>query len=987
VLVSQRLLIVVNILFVLLLHQLGYSQTILNGHVVSKEGVLPGVVVQIVGTSVGTNTDSTGTFSLIPSTDGKLELKFTSIGYKPYSMSLQVRKQVVNDLGIITLEDDSHLRKEVQVKGSYKRGSDMDALHITKASDKIVTVISAQTMQQLPDKNVAEAVQRVAGVKMERNKGEGSNVSLRGTPGDWTATLINGDRLPTADEENPSRTFEFQVFPSNLVDYIFVTRSITPDIEADNIGGAVNFQTVGPAEKRTLKFNLGSGSNIISGKPLVDVNMIIGDISKNKKFSYSLGASYYLRPYGADAMQIIYGSNYNHSINKLQLKDYWGNRSTIGLNIATQYEFNKKFKVGMHVMHGRMDDNKYQFRKDYNWSDGSGQRVRLIGTHGILERRMYGGDITANYQVNEKLSFDAKYAGYSNSFSYGAFPGPKGAEGNGYTYYDFISPLLHFTDEVETDFYGNLPDPNNKDRYYYKLIGADDPYGTGEDYKHIKPRVDTLLDGNSFSFYSGYSETNKTIERDPITFQLNGKYVYNDKVKFKAGIKYRSKEGSRSISFYEWKQETANPRIPTDPIPLTRYELQDAPRNNSFLSELSDVYANNFFPFLTPKQMGTLFTQLGDTIFTRRMDKYNQEFMYWVGSKYEYKEHTTSAYAMADVQLGDKWKLTGGVRMENTILYEQADTLDTIPQIRIIGGTGNLYYEPVSRSIQRSYLQILPSINAEWEIDEHNVLRMALSKTMHRPNFEETKPGAGVIKYENLEITFGTPQLQPTKSYNADITFQKYIGKRDLITFGGYYKHVVDHIFTKISADTDPLTGIFIKKYENAGTSFIVGFEGAVDKHLDFLPGIWSGLGLSANVTYSYSQMQVPGRPTSQALTEQTPLIYNVSMYYEQGRVNTKLALNYTGSYLMALNLAAVGAIGTSQRELLHKDTDYDLFRGEMYSLDYQMSVKVNQHFQVYGEASNLLNAPYITYIGKSWRPKRIEYYQPRFQIGMKYEL
>jgi outer membrane receptor protein involved in Fe transport len=103
--------------------------------------------------------------------------------------------------------------------------------------------------------------------------------------------------------------------------------------------------------------------------------------------------------------------------------------------------------------------------------------------------------------------------------------------------------------------------------------------------------------------------------------------------------------------------------------------------------------------------------------------------------------------------------------------------------------------------------------------------------------------------------------------------------------------------------------------------------------------------------------------------------------------VNTKLALNYTGSYLMALNLAAVGAIGTTQRELLHKDTDYDLFRGEMYSLDYQLSVKVNKHFQVYGEASNLLNAPYITYIGKPWRPKRIEYYQPRFQIGMKYEL
>jgi hypothetical protein len=122
-------------------------------------------------------------------------------------------------------------------------------------------------------------------------------------------------------------------------------------------------------------------------------------------------------------------------------------------------------------------------------------------------------------------------------------------------------------------------------------------------------------------------------------------------------------------------------------------------------------------------------------------------------------------------------------------------------------------------------------------------------------------------------------------------------------------------------------------------------------------------------------------------MTEQTPLIYNVSLYYEKGRVTTKLALNYTGAYLVGLNLAAVQAQGSTTQELLHKDTDYDLFRGETYSLDYQFAMKINKRFSAYGEANNLLNSPYEMYLGQPWRPKRIEYYKQRFQIGLKFQL
>jgi hypothetical protein len=104
--------------------------------------------------------------------------------------------------------------KEVTVSGQFKKGSESQAINLTKNSQRIITVLSSESIKKLPDKNAADALKRVAGVTIQNNKGEGGYVSLRGTPNDWTSTLINGDRLPVADEENTSRSFEFEVLPS-----------------------------------------------------------------------------------------------------------------------------------------------------------------------------------------------------------------------------------------------------------------------------------------------------------------------------------------------------------------------------------------------------------------------------------------------------------------------------------------------------------------------------------------------------------------------------------------------------------------------------------------------------------------------------------------------------------------------------------------------------------------------------------------------------
>ena len=149
----------------------------------------------------------------------------------------------------------------------------------------MVTIVSADIIAKLPNKNASDVVARVPGASIVRNKGEGSHISLRGTPLDWTATFLNGDRLPVADEENPTRSFEFEILPADMIEYVFVTKSTTPDMESDQIGGCINFIPRTIIQQKTFKLNVAGGYNTLAQKPIGTLNFLYGNTSKNKKLS------------------------------------------------------------------------------------------------------------------------------------------------------------------------------------------------------------------------------------------------------------------------------------------------------------------------------------------------------------------------------------------------------------------------------------------------------------------------------------------------------------------------------------------------------------------------------------------------------------------------------------------------------------------------------------------------------------------------------
>jgi TonB-dependent receptor len=952
----------------------------------SANDVLPGASLRFDALKMRTVTELDGRFLLTGLKPGPQQLVISCLGFADLVQTVEVPTQGVLDLGILVLQDNASTIGGVTISGKLSQGSEFKANNLMKTSNSYLTVISAETMEKLPDRNIAEIVRRSAGVAMQRSYGEGSIINLRGTPVDWTSVTLNGDRLPVADENDPRRVFQFEVMPSDLLSYVTINRTITPDLEGDNIGGVVNFLNRSSVDRNTVKLSMGLGYSALAGKPIGSSSALLGFVNKKKTWSGVVNGSYFGRNWAEHAYELEYESPYNHGISELKLKQYDGFRQTTGLNAAIEFKPNNKLTVGAVFIMGLNENDKYQYRTNYNWSEGSGSRVRLYNLHGKLMSRFLGANLNLNYRINDRLQTKVKLASYDNQFKYGQVPYAQNDPRNGYFSVVYISPLLQYYDRDFINLYGKPADANDPDAFLTKLIGKDNPYGRGDDYRNVQPKYGKFVDGSAlkptdFSFYQAVSELNKTHEQDPIVLQNDWNYTLNSRIKLIGGFKYRYKMGSRELSVHTWQVDFQ--KYSTKPRLLTQFQTHYPDSKNNFLAELGTPYSGTFMPFLTHDQLNNFLQPLGDTLRNIPMNKLNQEYVLWAGSKYYYTERAAAAYLMTEAKIGKQISLVGGVRFEHTRLYETSDTLSPIAILDTASST--YYYPPLVRHTDQSYLAILPSLNLTWSPRPFDNVRFAVSRTFHRPNFAETKPGFANITYEDLDFTFGNSKLKPTYSLNFDVAWEHFWGNKGMISIGTYYKYVTDHIFLKTTEEYDPIQDIGFKRYVNAATSYVLGMEFTINRRFDFLPGFLGGFGVNSNLALSLSRMQVPGRPKGQAMSGQTPLLYNLGLFYEKYDIVARVALNYIGPFLKELNLAAVVPLGGTKPELVHKGTDFDLYQAAYYSLDMSVGYRFNPHFSLFFEASNLLDAPSADYIGVRERPHRTGYYRQRGQLVAKY--
>src|SRR5215813_11101384 len=328
---------------------------------------LTGVLVRVEGQTLQTVTDVSGRYLLQGLRPGKVTLSASYLGLETATQEITVR---ANE----TVTWDPVLKLPPQTY-SVDVGADGDegqarALNDQKNSVNLINLVASDQIGSFPDPNAAEAIQRVPGIVVQRDQGEGRYILIRGTEPRLSATTINGERIGTT--ENTSRQIPLDTIPADLMGAIEVTKALTPDMEADSIGGRVNLITERAPPARHIAFTLGSGFNTLVKDDIKDYNATYGQRLLGNKLGFIASGNFYQNNRGSQDLEPAF--NTNLTLASLDLRDYVLTRTRKGGVWDIDYKLAPGSELFLRGLRTEYEDSEFR------------HRLRDLTTNGRLER-------------------------------------------------------------------------------------------------------------------------------------------------------------------------------------------------------------------------------------------------------------------------------------------------------------------------------------------------------------------------------------------------------------------------------------------------------------------------------------------------------------------------------------------------------------------------------------------------------------------------
>lgn len=804
---------------------------------------LPGATVIIPGTTLMTSTDLNGEFLLrAPAGDVTLEVRY--VGFTNYTRTISVPTEGTIDVAI-KLSGNSTSLGTVVITGVLQ--GQQRALNQQKSADNIKNVISADQIGRFPDPNVAEALQRVPGVNIERDQGEGRYVLVRGLAPQFTNISINGEQIPSPEAD--VRYVALDAVPADQLSSIEVSKALTPDMDGDAIGGSVNLITR-TAQNDKLSVN---GTGVLGYNNLVKKSNFQGSLELSKRFldnklGVMVNASYYETDRGSD--------NWERDGSEFALRDYTLLRTRTGLSSTIDYKFNERNEIYVRTIYNRFTDREQ--RRQYVFVPAEEE---LDGDHAIerytkdrLEKQM-----VSSFNLGGKHAFDKLNLDYEVAY----------AEAIQDTPYDVEIGSVAEVDDLVTDFDTNRKLPT------FTVDGipnrsADNIYLDNSQYE-----FDELIIGKTYA-----KDVNKTAKFNiGIPYKIGAN---NSLLKFGAKVRMKEKSYKVNEDVFEWTGgDVLFPGFPEGAYTLEKFAGGLVDKN--FLDKRYMLRAN-----ADPKKVIRHFNENPSGYALNAEDKMLAEAI----ETYTATEDVYAAYAMTKIQM-NKLMLLGGLRFEHTkVGYKSSYAID---ESEIVPAEGSTDY---------SYL--LPQLHAKYQIDNNTNLRAAITRSYARPNFSDIVP-AQEINVNEREGTIGNTNLIPVSATNFDLLGEHYFGNVGILSAGVFYKQLSDFIYTR-RFDSDVYPGsegevITLTQSQNGDNASLFGFEVAYQHNLTFLPGFLKGFSVYANYTYTSSNAKIQSREDNTRLEEirlpgQAKSVGNLSLAYDLKRVNIRVSGNFNGEYM-----------------------------------------------------------------------------------------
>ena len=862
--------------------------------------------------------------------------------------------------------------QEITVTGI--RASRQQSLDKKRNADSVMDVVTAEDIGKLPDKNVADAVERVPGVNISSGSGgeggfsENDRVSIRGTNPSLTQTTVNGHTISTGDwyigdqQGTVGRSVSFTLLPSEIVGSVEVQKSSQADYIEGGTVGNVNIVTRAPLDfKKPLTIEATAQGMYADLPERTDpqVNALINWKNDEKTFGVLFQAFSESRHERRDGQELfLLGSDYIGNPNDNSSAVVAAHPDLNGVMYPTQIgsaAFTQQSK-----REGGLLDLEFKPSRDLTLDlNGffSHFNTQTFDTNYMASpvNLLSQGISPTSYTVKNGTLVAATFPNtvYNASDpSPGAdepFPGVRDSiyrpnSASSAAYLDFDSKfkasdsLLITTKLGYTQGIGETPHDYGYEAYLINSPLSYQMNGTSGPANVSFPGVNTANFNNPANVTNGGSWSQSVKVTDKETYgQVDALLSLGDGIveSAKFGLRYASHTRTAYDVNYGCSTDPNNPCFtnPGQTLPAPAWGGTTSPANFGSGIGAGPGFLSNFW-VLNPSAIAAWEQQYNNVNLGPNYQ-----------SNFEVDEKDSAVYAMANL-VGNQWRGNLGLRVVNTSQLSSAYNLDT---------TTNTFV-PISAS--HDYVNVLPSANLKLDLTKDLVARFAASETMSRADYSALSPA---VQLNNLDLTGsgGNSDLKPIRSINYDAALEWYFAPQSILSAGLFYMNMPSYVTfgnnTRpfLNTTTDQIAEFLITSPYNIAAKN-QGFE------LAWQQPLWGGFG--GLVNYSYSD----GHDASGSdLVGSSKNTANAEFYYENNTFSARLAYNYRSSFLVGLaNVTPQYAAGVG-------------------TLAASFNYKINDTLTVTFDGLNL-NNPIIKYYSNAEQPQAFYSNGRQYFLGVR---
>jgi len=760
--------------------------------------VLPGASILLQGTSMGAASDVYGKYVISAIPPGSYTLEVRYIGYRGKEIPIEVKPgSTIEQNFTLVLQA---LEGEEVVVTAQARGQ-KDAINEQLTSNTIINVVSAEKIHELPDASAATALSRLPGVSLMN----GDQVVIRGVQAKLNQVLINGIELPSTDMNNRSTNLGF--ISSNLLSGIEVVKALTPDMDANTVGGVVNLRV--REAPSGLHFDALSQGNYNSSDHLSDNYRFWASIS-NRFFDDNLGV------FVQGNIDRTHGGNQQASIGftfEQQQPDIWGQGVYQTANARFEFDDNiSTVSGGSLILDYRLPEGKIVFQNTYagNLTDqnnnvtGIGNFTSGTSVYYGADRSLYGKELWINALQAENTFGTVKVdATVSHSYSqqytrFGHDLGPTNANtvfGSATSAFNPV-PLGRLDGFLLSDALGvfNSLDPAN----------AASAVGGGGQW--------LSTNYNAFAQHLYNTSVNASV---PVTFsdeisailKTGGKYVRTTRTN---NIDERRATDANDI-YANPAADSYFPGItlsPTNPLPLSVVVNNNFTKGKYYLNSFYNL-TNGGYRWAIDESKYDEWLKLSSQDWAAPFEAADSWQNDWNGA-----EQFSAGYLMGTFNVGTQLTILGGARFEsynmkyhaNLTFVEHnvlgnaistangsiADSVNPVVTVNYDGLHPTKNVDPSTHNVDRTDNNVFPGVQLQYKLTDYSDIRVAYTTGISRPDFQAIIPK---FEFETGAINMGNPALKPATSQNFDILGSVHNNTIGLLSVGLFYKEIKNQVY------------------------------------------------------------------------------------------------------------------------------------------------------------------------------------------------